>query len=62
MTPTPRLPRNTWLRRITDRWELVHVTTVMSSGTVLIELLDGTKTTTTMSYLRGRFEAADGPA
>jgi hypothetical protein len=60
MTPTPRLNPNTWLRRITDRWELVYVTTVMSSGTVLLQLLDGTTTTTTVSYLRGTFEAAEG--
>lgn len=60
MTPTPRLTPNTWLRRITDRWELVYVTAVMSSGTVLLRLLDGSRTTTTVSYLRGTFEAADG--
>lgn len=55
---TPRLTPHTWLRRITDRWELVHVTAVLSSGTVLLQLLDGSRTTTTISYLRGTFEAA----
>jgi hypothetical protein len=55
----PRLTPGAWLRRITDRWELVHVTTVLSTGTVLLELRDGSHTNTTIGYLRDRFERAD---
>lgn len=63
MSPMPRLTPHTWLRRISDRWELVYVTAVLTSGTVLLQLLDGSRTTTTVTYLRGRFEAAgDGAA
>lgn len=56
---TPRLTPGAWLRRVTDRWELVNVTTVTQSGTVHLQLLDGTHTSTTIGYLRDRFERAD---
>lgn len=59
MTPMPRLAANTWLRRITDPWELIKVTDVHSDGQVDLLLLDGTQTHVPIGVLRGHFERAD---
>lgn len=53
---------NTWLRRITDRWELIKVTNVHTDGQVDLLLLDGTRTHVPISFLRGAFERADDGA
>jgi hypothetical protein len=55
----PRLTAGAWLRRSNDRWDLVHVTNITPPGLVHIELLDGTRTQTSIGYLRRWFERAD---
>lgn len=60
--PTPRLRPGTWLRRTTDRWELVNVADITTNGRVLLHLLDGTQQHTTIAYMRDRFERADDSA
>ncbi len=53
---------NTWLRRITDRWELIKVVNVHQDGQVDLLLLDATRKHVPISFLRGTFERADDGA
>ena len=62
MVTVLHLRPNTWLRRITDRWELIKVINVHTDGQVDLLLLDGTRTHAPISFLRGDFERADDGA
>ncbi len=53
---------NTWLRRITDRWELIKVVNVHQDGQVESVAARRHTHTRTISFLRGAFERADDGA